>query len=91
MLQSITTGLSIVYDDFRNQTYYFKSKIDFLSVEKESIVPNHENTNISNTSNLLSNSINEFEEKEKSNNNEIIEDESTSNKNSLYNISWEIK
>ena len=86
MLQSITTGLSIVYDDFRNQTYYFKSKIDFLSVEKESIVPNHENTNISNTSNLLSNSINEFEEKEKSNNNEIIEDESTSNKNSLYNF-----
>ena len=85
-IQSITTGLSIVYDDFRNQTYYFKSKIDFLSVEKESIVPNHENTNISNTSNLLSNSINEFEEKEKSNNNEIIEDESTSNKNSLYNF-----
>ena len=80
MLQSIMTGLSIVYQDFRKQTYYFKSKIDFLSVENERIKTNQDNSAVSN---LLS-SIND--EKEDSNNNEILEDESTSNMNSLYNF-----
>jgi hypothetical protein len=85
MLQSITTGLSIVYEDFRKQTYYFQSKIDFLSVERQRIKSNHEINNNSAVSNLLS-SINEAEEKDESNNNEIVEDESTSNMNSLYNF-----
>ena len=76
MIQSITTGLSIVYEDFRKQTYFFKSKIDFLSVENKRI-------NNNSMSNLLSN-ISELDEN--NNNNEIIEEESTSNMNSLYNF-----
>ena len=85
ILQSITTGLSIVYEDFRRQTYYFKSKIDLLSVENERIKANPEISNNSTESNLLS--INDSEEKDESkNNNEKEEDESTSNMNSLYNF-----
>ena len=85
MLQSITTGLSIVYEDFRKQTYFFQSKIDFLSVENQRIKSSHDiNGNNISSSNLLS-SINENEEKEENMNNEV-EDESTSNMNSLYNF-----
>ena len=85
ILQSITTGLSIVYEDFRRQTYYFKSKIDLLSVENERIKANPEISNNSTESNLLS--INDSEEKDESKNNkEKEEDESTSNMNSLYNF-----
>ena len=85
ILQSITTGLSIVYEDFRRQTYYFKSKIDLLSVENERIKAIPEISNNSAESNLLS--INDSEEKDESkNNNEKEEDESTSNMNSLYNF-----
>ena len=81
MLQSITTGLSIVYEDFKKQTYFFKSKIDFLSVENQRAKSNFDLNNNS-MSNLISN-INELEE---NNSNEIMEESSTSNMNSLYNF-----
>ena len=86
MLHSITSGLSIVYEDFRKQTYYFQSKLDFLPLENEKIENNLEISNI-NGINILNSSITEDEEKEEENNNsEIIEDESNSNVNSLYNF-----
>ena len=88
MLHSITTGLSIVYEDFRKQTYYFQSKLDFLPLEKEKIDNNLEisNNSIINTFNSRIIEDEEKEEKEENDNSELVEDESTSNVNSLYNF-----
>ena len=91
MLQSITTGLSIVYDDLKRKTYYFQSKIDFLSVENERIRRNSERTNnISSNSNITKSLLNKSGDQEEGNNsninNDLNEDESTSKMNSLYNF-----
>jgi len=85
MLQSITTGLSIVYDDLKRKIYYFQSKIDFLSVENERMRLNSIKTSNSNITKSLLNRSDESNNNSNTNN-DINEDESTSNMNSLYNF-----
>ena len=90
MLQSVTTGLSIVYDDLKRKKYYFQSKLDFLTVENERMRRNSERTNNSNiTKSLINFPEDQGEGNNNSNsniNNDLTEDESTSKENSLYNF-----
>ena len=50
MLQAISAGLSLVYKDFQNKIYHYKSKDDFLSIEYEAHNSSKENNNSSSSS-----------------------------------------
>ena len=82
ILYAITTGLSIVYKDFQDKDYHFKSKNDFLSIESAannqgSDMNSSDNSN--NNKNILN--INEID----SDSNEKNEEEDLSS-SSTYNF-----
>ena len=83
ILYSITTGLSIVYKDFKNKEYHFKSKNDFLSIESEAQNLSGNLSNSSNNDNNYKNilNINDINSNSEENN----EEEDLSN-SSTYNF-----
>ena len=86
VLHSISAGLSIVYNDFKNKVYHFKSKNDFLSIESAA----HNSSKVkSNNNSSSSSSKSEKEFKKILNIDELCEenndDEDLSN-SSTYNF-----
>ena len=84
ILYAITTGLSIVYKDFQDKDYHFKSKNDFLSIESATNNQGGE-INSSENSDNNKNFLNINEINSDSNSNEKNEEEDLSS-SSTYNF-----
>ena len=84
ILYAITTGLSIVYKDFQDKDYHFKSKNDFLSIE---FATNNQRGEINSSENSDNNKniLNINEISSDSNSNEKNEEEDLS-RSSIYNF-----
>ena len=86
ILYSITAGLSIVYKDFKNKEYHFKSKNDFLSIESQAQNLSGNLNNSNNNDNSYKNILNIKDINSSSSENNEEEDLSNSSTYNFFRI-----
>lgn len=86
ILHTITVGLSIVYKDFQDHIYNFKSKNDLLSIELATLNSNEEHNNFENSKNQLKNILNKNDINSDLNENNEEDDLSNSSTYNFFKI-----
>lgn len=86
ILHTITVGLSIVYKDFQDHIYNFKSKNDLLSIELATLNSNEEHNNPENSNNQLKNILNKNDINSDLNENNEEDDLSNSSTYNFFKI-----